>query len=162
MAHGGVGMRNVRSRRRSYIDLQRVTIGDYIVLVSALLIFISLFLPWFSTSLPQHGDTWAFAYSELAAVVVIIFFLATVFLIFYPALSPDLHLPPLPFATPVIFLTMGAIMLLLFTYEIGKYGCVQACQGVSRGLGLWVALIASIAFIIGAVIRWGSRPMRSV
>ncbi|HLJ65748.1 MAG TPA: hypothetical protein VKX16_00130 [Chloroflexota bacterium] len=153
-------MRSVRPRRRSRFDLQRVTIGDYIVLVSALLTFICLFLPWFTTSLTSHSDTWAFAYSEVAAVVVIIFFLVTIFLVFYPALAPDFGLTPLPFATPVVFLTMGGILLLLFTFELGKYGCVQACQGLSRGLGLWIGLIASIAYIVGAIVRWGSRPSR--
>jgi hypothetical protein len=93
----------------------------------------------------------------VAAVIVIVFFLATIFLVIYPALSPDLGLPPLPFSTPVVFLTMGAILLLMFTYELGKYACIQ-CAGLNRGIGIWVALISSILYIVGAVIKWGSRP----
>lgn len=150
-------MRRVRPQRRSFIDLRRIAIGDYIVLASALLITVSLFLPWFVTNAPGSHSQWAFTYSEIAAVVVIVFFLASIVLVIYPALSPDLRLPVLPFSTPVIFMTMGALLLLLSTYELGKYGCVD-CVGASRGFGLWVAFIAAWAFIVGAVIKWGSRP----
>lgn len=150
-------MRNVRVRRRSgFIDLHRITIGDWIVLAAALVTVISLFMPWFVSNLPGGHNQWAFTYSEVASVVVIVFFLATLFLVIYPALSSELGLPPLFFTTPVIFLTLGLILLLLFTYEIGKYGCVL-CQGISRGFGVWVAFIAALAYIIGAIIKWGSR-----
>jgi hypothetical protein len=148
-------MRRVRPQRRSFIDLRRITIGDYIVLCSSLLVLISLFLPW-STNIPGRKDQWAFAYSEIASVVVIVFFLATLFLVVYPALSADLGLPALPFSTPVVFILMASILVLLATFELGKYACVECLAG--RGFGVWVAFFAAWAFLIGAVIKWGSRP----
>ena len=45
-------------------------------------------------------------------------------------------------------------------YEFGKYACFQ-CQGVSRGFGIWLALISAVIYLVGAVIRWGSRPVES-
>lgn len=150
-------MHRVRTRRRGIIDLHRIAIGDYVILAAAILILVSLFLPWFVV--PGARSQWAFTYSELAAIVVIVFFLATLFLVIYPALSPDLQLPLLPFATPLVFFFLGSVLLLLFTYELGKYDCVL-CQagGASRGFGVWIGWIASFAFIFGAVIKWGSRP----
>jgi hypothetical protein len=56
-------------------------------------------------------------------------------------------------------MALGAVLLLIFVYELGKYACFQ-CQGVSRGFGIWLALISSVIYLIGAVIRWGSRPTR--
>lgn len=150
-------MRRVRPQRRSFIDLQRITIGDYLVLASALLTFVSLFLPWITLNGPPSHSEWAFKYSEIAAVIVIVFMLATIFLVIYPALSSDLGLPVMPFSTPVIFLTMGGILVLLFSFELGKYACVL-CVGESRGIGLWLAFVSAWVFIIGAVVRWGSRP----
>lgn len=150
-------MRRVRPQRRSFVDLYRITIGDYIIAAAALLTLISLFLPWFTSSLTGAHSQWAFTYSEVVAVIVIVFFLATLVLIVYPALSADLNMRALPFATPLLFLMMGAILLLLFTYELGKYGCIQ-CAGVSRGIGVWIAWIAAWAFLFGAIIKWGSRP----
>jgi hypothetical protein len=150
-------MRSVRARRRSFIDLRRITIADYIVLASSLLALASLFMPWFVSSISR--SQWAFTYSEVASVVVIVFFLATVFLIIYPAVAVDSGLPALPFSTPLVFLTMGSILLLLFTYELGKYSCIQ-CQGVNRGYGVWVALFSACVYIVGSVIKWGSRPVR--
>lgn len=150
-------MRRVRPQRRGVIDLHHIAIGDYVVLFSALLATVSLFLPWFVNNTVGQHNQWAFTYSEVAAVVVIVFFLATLFLVIYPALSSDLRLPVLPFSTPVIFLTMGAILLLLFTYELGKYACIE-CLGSSRGFGVWVAWLSAFAFIIGAIVKWGSKP----
>jgi hypothetical protein len=136
-----------------------ITIGDYIVLFSALITAFSLFLPWFTSSTPGTQSQKAFAYSEVASVIVLVFFLTALFLVIYPAISPDAGLPPLPFSTPVVLLTMGAILVLIFTYELGKYDCIQ-CGGISRGYGVWVGLIASLIFIVGSVIKWGSRPSR--
>lgn len=149
-------MRRVRPQRRSFIDLQRIALGDYIVLASGLLTFVSLFLPWIVLTGPPSHSEWAFKYSQIAAVMVMVFFLATIFLVVYPALSPDLGLPPMPFSTPVVFLTMGAILLLLFSFELGKYDCIL-CVGESRGLGLWLAFIAAAVFIFGSIVKWGSR-----
>lgn len=153
-------MRSARPRRGPIMDLRRITIGDYIVLVASLLTVISLFMTWFVSNVPGTHNQWAFTYSEVAAVVVIVFFLATLFLVLYPVIAPEFGLPPLPFSTPLIFLTMGGILLLMFMFEFGKYSCIL-CQGVSRGFGIYVGLIASVVFIIGAIIRWGSRPTRN-
>ncbi len=60
------------------------SIGDYIVLVASVLTLVSLFLPWFTSSVPRPHSEWAFTYSEVASVVVIVFFLATVFLVVVP------------------------------------------------------------------------------
>lgn len=151
-------MRNVRVRRRGgVIDLHRITIGDWFVLFAGLFTVIALFLPWFHSNLAGGHDQNAFAYSEVAAVVVIVFFLATLYLVVYPALSADVGLPPLPFQTPMLFLAMGTILLLIFTYEAGRYGCVL-CQGTSRGIGVWVALTAAVLYVLGAIVKWGSRP----
>jgi hypothetical protein len=152
-------MHNLRARRRGTIDLHRITIGDYIVLVASLLTLVSLFMPWFVSSLGPARSQWAFTYSEVASVLVILGFLITVFLVLYPALSPDLGLPALPVSPPLPLLTIGVLLLLLFDYELGKYGCVQ-CDGVSRGYGTWVAIVSSAVYIVGAIIKWGSKPLR--
>lgn len=152
-------MRGGRPRHRGFIDLRRITIGDYVVAAAGLLTVISLFLPWFISNVPRTHGEWAFTYSEAASVVVIVFFLATLFLVLYPAISAEMGLPPLPFSTPVLYLTLGSILLLIFVYELGKYACFQ-CQGVSRGFGIWLALISSVIYLVGAVIRWGARPTR--
>ena len=152
-------MRNVRSRRRAFLDLRRITIGDWIVLVAGLLTAVSLFLQWFVSNLPQTAPQNAFAYSPDFCVVVLVFFLATLGLVIYPALSPDLRLPPLPFSTPVVFVGMGLILLLMFFFELGKYSCIT-CQGTSHGFGIYVGLIASFVYVVGSVIKWGSRPTK--
>ncbi len=156
-------MRTVRPRRSGFLDLRQIAIGDYVVLASSLMTVISLFLPWLvrTDGVGPHTDS-AFAYSEVAAVVVIVFFLATLFLVIYPAITRDLGFPVLPFSTPLIFLSLGFILLLVFDYELGQYSCLL-CTGVataSRGFGVYLAFISSLAYIVGAIILWGARPSR--
>lgn len=153
-------MRRSRPRRRGFIDFQTITLGDYIILAAAILSTVSLFLPWVSLSVPRSHTEWAFTYSVVASTVVIVFFLASLFLILYPAIADEMGLPPLPFSTPLIFLTMGAILWLIFTYELGKYECAIQCVGASRNFGVLIAWVASLVFLIGSVIKWGSRPSR--
>lgn len=153
-------MRSTRVRRRGFVDLRRITLGDWIILAAGIMTIASLFMTWFVTSVPNPHGEWAFTYSEVASVVVIVVFLATLFLILYPAFAEDAGFPPLPFATPLIFLGLGGLLLLVFTYELGKYDCVE-CQAISRGFGVWVAFIAAFVYIVGAIIKWGSRPIRT-
>jgi hypothetical protein len=54
---------------------------------------------------------------------------------------------------------MGTILLLMYFFEYGKYSCIT-CQGVTHGFGIYVGLIASVVYIVGAVIKWGSRQTR--
>lgn len=153
-------MRTVRSRQRGFIDARRITLGDYIVLAAGLVTVISLFLPWFVSSIPGAHSEWAFTYSDAVSVVVIVFFLATLFLVLYPALAGPSGFPPLPFAPPLVYLCIGIVLVLMFDYELGKYAC-NLCQGTSRGFGIILGMTASIAYIVGAIIRWSSRPTRS-
>ena len=152
-------MRTARVQRRSYVDLRRVTIGDWIVLIAGLFTVISLFLPWFVTGTPRQHNEWAFTYSEVASLLVIVFFLVTLFRVLYTVLAADLGLAPLPFSPPVLFFFMGAVLLLMFTYQLGKYACIE-CTVSSRGYGIWIGWVASFIYILGAIIRWGSRPPR--
>jgi len=149
-------MRATRNRRRGFVNLQQVTIGDWIVLFASLMSVISLFLTWYQAETPGARGQWAFTYSEWTSVLVIVIFLITLFLTLYPALSQDFGLPPLPFASPLIFMTLGSLLLLIFTYELGKYGCVD-CARVTRGFGVWVGFISAFVYLVGAIVKWGSR-----
>jgi uncharacterized membrane protein YadS len=134
-----------------------VTLGDYIVLAASIVTLVSLFLPWFVSNIPgQHGE-WAFTYSEVASVIVIVFFLATLFLVVYPSIAAGNGFPPLPFGAPLPYMVMGMVLVLLYDFQLGKYSCIE-CQGTSSGFGIWLGLIASIAYIIGAIVRWSARP----
>lgn len=155
-------MRTIRPRQRGFFDARRVTLGDYIVLAAALVTFISLFLPWYVSNIPGTGDVWAFTYSEAASVAVIVLFLATVILALYPAVTGNTRLPPLPFSSPPVYLCIGIVLVLLFDYQLGKYtGIPPTGTGSTRGFGIWLGLIASLAYIVGAIIRWSTRPVRA-
>jgi predicted membrane channel-forming protein YqfA (hemolysin III family) len=111
------------------------------------------------SSVPRPHSEFAFTYSEIAAVVVILIFFVTIFLVLYPAVAYERGYGPLPFSAPVVYLVIGAVLLLLFVYQLGKYACIQ-CQGVSRGFGIWLALVSAVIYLVGAIISWGSRPAR--
>jgi hydrogenase-4 membrane subunit HyfE len=153
-----VGVRSAR-RNRQVIDLGQIAIGDYVVLGAATLSLVSLFLPWFKTTIGPARTEWAFTYSQVASIVVLLVFLLTMFLVVYPAISPNAGLPPLPFSTPLPLLAMGFLLLLVTDYELGKYGCIQ-CQNTSRGYGVWLSIVSAVVYIFGSIIKWGTRPVR--
>jgi hypothetical protein len=45
-------------------------------------------------------------------------------------------------------------------FELGRYSGVDN-PTVSPGLGIWLAVLASVVYVFGAVIKWGSRLRRS-
>ncbi|MGH2448769.1 MAG: hypothetical protein ACRDFS_09250, partial [Chloroflexota bacterium] len=106
-----------RTRQRGFIDLRGITLGDWIVLIASAVTVISLFMTWFSASTPKPHGEWAFTYSEVASVVVIVLFLFTLFLVVYPALASETNIPAFPFASPVLFFIIGSLVLLVLTYE---------------------------------------------
>jgi len=149
-------MRTARNRRRGFVNLHQVTVGDWIVLFASLMAVVSLFLTWYQAETPGAKGQWAFSFSPWTSIIVILFFLVTLFLTLYPAMHDEFGLPPLPFASPLIFMTIASLLLLIFAYELGKYGCVD-CTRVTRGFGVWVGFIAAFVYLVGAVIKWGSR-----
>jgi magnesium-transporting ATPase (P-type) len=136
--------------------LNRLGPGDYLMLLVSILLFLALTLNiWIrneSVNSLEHSG-WYF-------IIMLVLILLTLVLVVYPVLETELSLPPLPFATPPVLLATGFLILLTTTYELGRYNGVGAVT-VSAGIGLWLAFICSIVYLLGALIKWAGRERRA-
>lgn len=143
------------ARRRSTAD--QISAGDYIVLVMSAVLFVALLPNWW-----VHGaNINSLKFSQLYFVIMLVLILITLGLLVYPILQSEAHLRPLPFATPPVFLLIGFLMLLGTVYELGRYQGVVP-SSVTPGFGLILALIGTIVYLGGAIIKWGSRQRQLV
>jgi magnesium-transporting ATPase (P-type) len=141
-----------RATRRHTIDLRQLALGDYIILVASVILFFALLLNWWASG--QNVN--AFQHSWLYAVITLVFLLITIVLVTYPLFQPEFRLPPLPVATPPLLLILAFLILLSVVYELGRYVGVDNV-GIAPGFGLWLAFIASLVYLLGALIKWGAR-----
>lgn len=147
--------RPTRDVRRRSVGLGHLAAGDFIVLLVSLLLFFALIINWWVSNASLN----AVKYSQLYFVIVLILILATVGLVMYPILESEANLRPLPFATPTILLAIGFLILLMTTYELGRYEGV-GLGNVGPGFGLWLAFVCSWLYLLGALVKWGSRQRR--
>lgn len=149
--------RPTRDVRRRSLNLNRLGAGDYIMLLVCIVMFFALTLNiWVSNESVNSLEHSAWYFT-----VELVLLLLTLVLVVYPVLESELSLPALPFATPPILLATGFLILLTTTYELGRYDGVEQVN-LSAGIGMWLAFICSIVYLIGAVIKWASRERRAV
>jgi magnesium-transporting ATPase (P-type) len=147
--------RPTRDVRRSTLNVARLESGDWIILGSSVLLFIALIVNWWVSGGSFNSVHW----SKLYFLGMLILILATIVLTAYPMLEAESGFRPLPFAIPPVFLLIGFIMFLATIYEFGRYQGVQQ-PTVSPGFGLYLALVCCTLYLVGALIKWGSRERR--
>ena len=147
--------RPTRDMRRPTINVGDLNSGDWIVLGASLLLFIAIIANWWVSG-GSDNAAWK---SGIYFILMLLMILATIFLAFYPTVRSEFNLPQLPWATPPLFILIGFIIFLATLYELGRYtGVAQAT--VSPGFGIYLALICSLLYLMGALVKWGSRERR--
>jgi len=147
--------RPTRDIRRRALNVGDLNSGDWIMLGASTLLFIALIANWWVA-----GDSVNAAWrSGLYFILMLLVILATVVLAMWPLLRMESRLPALPFATPPVFIMIGFIIFLATIYELGRYTGVLHTT-VSPGFGIYLAMICSVIYLIGALVKWGSRERR--
>ena len=139
------------------MDTSRVSVGEMIAGVSALALFIFMFLPWFGVDSVEgfgvgdigiDANAWeAFSFIDillfLVTVVVLGLVLATA-----AAATPDLPRPP---ATVIAAAGALAVVLILFRliFPPGVDSAVDVDIDMGRKIGIFLGLIASAGIAYG-------------
>lgn len=139
------------------MDTSRVSVGEMIAGVSALALFIFMFLPWFGVDSVEgfgvgdigiDANAWeAFSFIDillfLVAVVVLGLVLATA-----AAATPDLPRPP---ATVIAAAGAIAVVLILFRliFPPGVDSAVDVDIDMGRKIGVFLGLIAAAGIAYG-------------
>ncbi|HEV3310214.1 MAG TPA: hypothetical protein VG815_06835 [Chloroflexota bacterium] len=149
--------RPTRDVRRRTFSVAGFSAGDWIILAATVLLFIALIVNWWT----GQGSLNSVRYSQVYFVIMLVLILFTIVLVGYPMLESEARLRPLPFASPPIVILIGFVMFLATIFELGRYEGV-AQTTVSPGFGIYLALICSCVYLVGALIKWGSRERRVV
>jgi hypothetical protein len=131
-------------------NLQAIMPGGLIALVGCLLYFVCSFFPWYT--IPSEYCSYSAVcrnYSLNAWDRGIAFF--TVILFLFVAIAFLIKaLQVLPPAVPIELIALGAVLLADIFFLIA----FLSTQGLSRGWGMWIALVLWLAINVGAVLQF--------
>jgi hypothetical protein len=134
-------------------DWKKLSTGDRVISVTALVALISLFLPWESVNVDGYSDSrigWGSGYGWLGALLVIA---AGAYIV---ALRSGTNMPKTSYGPGVIVLlasVIGAVIVVLrwITLPRGHYGNFAGSVSWGAGIGLYLALIAAVVQAVYAV-----------
>jgi hypothetical protein len=141
------------------VDLSKLTTADKVISISAILLLIASFLPWFGLDEcggACDGNGWDVGF--LWAVLPVLLGLAMLAIVAIQAFSPDTKLPDLPFTWGQAMLGAGvlAAVLVLLKLLIGEsvsgFGPVDGFD-LDRKYGLFIAAIAAIGLAVGGFLK---------
>lgn len=134
------------------MDPSRLGIGEKIAAGSALVLLISLFLPWYGVkfrSLDVGGDATAW---EAFSFIDIVLFLAAIVVLGLVAAKAAGALPALPTPAGTIIAAAGALALALIVYRLIDSPAPNDLPDsidITRKLGIFIALISAGALTFG-------------
>lgn len=147
--------RPTRDIRRRATNIGPLESGDWLLLGSSVLLFFAVVVNWWVSGGHVNAAKFSLAYF----VVMLMLIIGTIGLICYPLFQAEASLPAIPLATPPLYLVIGVVMVVASIYELGRYEGV-AQPTVSPGFGLYLAIVSSLLYALGALLKWASRQRR--
>lgn len=145
------------------MDLEKLSIGDYVIGGATFVYFISLFLTWFSKDFAPgvEGGTISRSGLDFAfwGMLPFLLYAAIVVFIVLDKFVDTVSLPTPPLAWAQIFLIASGVgaLLVLAKMLIGEdalpFGFDIVDDSLDRKLGIFVALLASIGVVAGSALK---------
>src|ERR1700722_9056635 len=145
----------------STFDLQKILPGGLIALVGGLLYVVVSFFPWYTINIcsaSMCGNEMSVtknAWDRGPATFSVLLFLlvAGIFLV------TALQVIPAP-KVPLELIALGAVVLGDIFFLVSLISVPPAITGLSRGWGLWVALVLVVGINVGAVLQFNKGRAR--
>jgi hypothetical protein len=144
-------------RRKTGMDLNKLTLGDKIIAVSGILLLIFSFFPWLGFSVGSFSESksaWTFTLCWLAVL------LGVLCVVYVVLKMQDVKLPELGNVTwGQIVLGIAIVAFVFILIKVitgpGTGGVSLAGTGVSkdRKVGIFLGLLASIGLVVGAYLN---------
>jgi hypothetical protein len=140
------------------VDVSRVSLGEMIAGISALALFIFMFLPWFGVDSVEGfgvGDIGANANAwESFSFIDILLFLAIVIVLALVLTRAAASTPDLPQSPATIIAAAGALAVVLVLFRLIfppglDTGIVDVDVDLGRKIGIFLGLIASAGIAYG-------------
>lgn len=148
----------------SNFDTTRVRLGDLVAGISGLVLFISLFLDWYSASVkgPLGGSVsgGVSGWEVLSFIDILLFIVAIIAIGIAVARMANAFPRNVPATPGLVVLAAGALAVLLVLFRLlvlpGDVGDINDIPGVdvSRSFGIFLALLAAIGVAAGGWMTW--------
>ena len=143
-------------------DINKLSTGDKVVGIGAILYLISMFLPWYGIDIPFGGsfnnNGWSYF---LGGILPLILILAVAAVIAIKKFAPDTKLPdlPVPWSQAILYASAAAAVIVLLRLAIGsdKVGSISTGVDLDRKIGLFLAVISSVAVAVGAFLKYQAK-----
>jgi len=144
------------------VDLSKLSTGDKVIGIGAIVYLISMFLPWygkdfgFGVSVSNSG--WSYFLGGILPLILIVLVVARLAIVKF---SPDTKLPDLPIswaqATLYAAIAAAVIVLLRLAIASSKISGIKTGVDLDRKYGLFIALLSSIAVAVGAFLKYQAK-----
>lgn len=138
------------------MDLSRLSMGDKVILGSAIALFITLFLPWFSIDGGLVGDVGISGYDTGGFLFAIIPLLLAIVMAAQIALArfasgTQLPQPPVPWGQVHLIAGVAALVLVALKLLIGESDL--GTDVIDRSYGLFLSLLAAAGLAAGGFLK---------
>ncbi len=147
------------------MDFSRLKAGDWVIAVSAVVLFVSSFLKWFTGKVSGMAvgkvsiSGWDVDGWPVWVGLPVLIGLAMLAVVALRAYSPQTELPRLPVSWGRVLLfgglvAAGLIFLKFLVMEDASLPGLGVEIDVGRGAGIWLALLAAIGLAVGGYLKW--------
>ncbi len=155
------------------MDFGRLKAGEWIIATSAVLLGVSLFLPWYEISAEPSGTT-VFDFTEVSAfevfsiVDVLLIALVVMALLVVLRAADRRSVSDGLFGEGLLTSTALVISVVVLVRVLNMPGDLEPIQDVvDRGVGAWLGLFSTLGIFVGALVgmrnEWiGSRPVPAI
>jgi hypothetical protein len=144
----------------SNFDTTKVRLGELVAAVSGAVLFISLFLDWYSVSAkgPLGGFSVGGSAWDALSFIPILLLICSIIAIGAAVMRMASVNPKLPVSPGLLLLGAGGLATLLVLYRIIDIpidsGVPSSLVDVGRSFGIFIALIAALGIAAGGWITW--------
>jgi hypothetical protein len=143
-------------------DINKLSTGDKVVGIGAIVYLISMFLPWYGFSeagFSVDNSGWSYF---LGGIIPLILILAVAAVIAIKRFSPSTNLPtlPVPWSQAMLIASAAAAVIVILRLaitsdDIGGFSNIGI--DLDRKYGLFVAVLAAIAVAVGAFMKYQTK-----
>jgi hypothetical protein len=146
------------------VDFSKLKTSDWVIVISAIVLFVASFLDWFEAELEGFGRTFStggngWDVGFFWAGIPVIIGLVMLAVVAIRAFSPERRLPDLPVGWGQALFVAGLIaavivVLKLLIGEDVPDDAAEAGVEINRSFGLYLATLAAIGLAVGGFLKW--------
>ena len=144
-------------------DINKLSTGDKVIGIGAVVYLVSMFLPWYGFEERGFGgiDNTGWSYF-LGGIIPLILILAVTVVIAIKKFSPSTNLPdlPVPWSQALLIASGLAAVIVILRLAIGSDeigGFSNTGFDLDRKFGLFIAVIGSVVVAVGAFLKYQAK-----